>query len=265
MASLRMIRCFFILLISVVPIHTLAAAEDSNPQELRVLTFNIHAGKGLDGKLDLRRIAEVINNVKPDLVALQEVDVKTRRSGKVDQAQTLAKLCNMKSVFGKAMNYQGGQYGNALLAKNAIITSNVIEVSNTDTGAEPRSAVGIAVKLKNKQVVTLISTHWDHRSEKARSQAAGKLAKIVQRSKGVVLIAGDLNCELGSKEMTELDKVVVAPHQEPVNTFPVDNPTRQIDFLLIDRKANWKIKSIKAIDPNGASDHRPLLAVFELQ
>ena len=76
--------------------------DNSRITELRILTYNIHAGRGLDGKLDLNRIAHVIRKTKPHLVALQEVDVNTRRSGKVDQAKKLAQLCNMKSGVRKS-------------------------------------------------------------------------------------------------------------------------------------------------------------------
>src|SRR5688572_12746619 len=87
-------------------------APDSNtPLRLRVLTYNIHHAEGTDGKLDLARIARVIHEQQPDLVALQEVDVKTRRTGGVDQAAELAKLTGMHVAFGKGIDFQGGEYG----------------------------------------------------------------------------------------------------------------------------------------------------------
>ena len=87
------------------------------PASLRVLTYNIHIGKGLDGKLDLERIARVIRDSKADVVALQEVDVKTRRTENVDQAAELARLTNMHVHFGKAMDHDGGAYGVAILSR----------------------------------------------------------------------------------------------------------------------------------------------------
>src|SRR5687768_15481548 len=76
------------------------------PLRLRVLTYNIHHGEGVDGRLDLERIARVITAEEPDLVALQEVDVKTRRTGGVDQAAELARLTGMHFAFGKAIDYE---------------------------------------------------------------------------------------------------------------------------------------------------------------
>jgi len=78
-----------------------------------VLTYNIHHGEGVDGKLDLVRIAKVIQEVEPDIVALQEVDQNAGRSGQVDQAAELGRLTKMRSVFGGNIALQGGEYGNA--------------------------------------------------------------------------------------------------------------------------------------------------------
>ena len=66
------------------------------PPRLRVLTYNIHHGEGTDGKFDYERLARVINGLKPDVAALQEVDRNTRRANGVDQAALLAKLTGMR-------------------------------------------------------------------------------------------------------------------------------------------------------------------------
>src|SRR5262245_43373982 len=84
-------------------------AEDL-PREIRVLSYNIHHGRGLDDKVDLERIAEVILSVKPDLVAVQEVDQKARRTEGVDQPAELARLTKMEVVFGKNIDFEGGGY-----------------------------------------------------------------------------------------------------------------------------------------------------------
>ncbi|MBT8045323.1 MAG: hypothetical protein KJO79_10270, partial [Verrucomicrobiae bacterium] len=91
---------------------TMTVAAD----ELRVLSYNIHHGVGLDGKLDLGRIAKVIRKQNPDLVALQEVDKLVTRSDKTDQAVVLAKYLGLHVVFGKSIDFQGGVYGNAILS-----------------------------------------------------------------------------------------------------------------------------------------------------
>ena len=77
--------------------------------ELRLVAYNIHHGEGMDGKLDLERIARVIAAEKPDLVALQEVDKGCKRSGSIDQAAKLAEFLKMDHRFGKFMDYQDGE------------------------------------------------------------------------------------------------------------------------------------------------------------
>ena len=93
---------------------------------IRVLSYNIHHGEGLDGKLDLERIARVIKSASPDLVSLQEVDNRTTRSKGVDQAKELARLTGMKYAYGPSMDFDGGKYGNAILTKFILAESTTI-------------------------------------------------------------------------------------------------------------------------------------------
>ena len=98
-----------------------AASESGSPPEgtqttLRILAYNIHHGAGNDEKLDLERIARLVHSLDPDLVALQEVDDRTERTGRVDQAAELGRLTGMAWAFGSFMDYEGGRYGMAVLS-----------------------------------------------------------------------------------------------------------------------------------------------------
>ncbi len=130
------------------------------PVQLRVLTYNILHGAGLDGKLDLARTAEVIKRVNPDLVALQEVDKGTQRSGRVDEAAELGRLTGMHAVFGKAMDFNGGQYGEAILSRYPFESTNLHALPQIK-GREPRGALDVQIKVEG-QPLRFISTHWDH-------------------------------------------------------------------------------------------------------
>ena len=90
------------------------------PTRLRVLTYNIHHGEGLDKRLDLERIARIIRSTEPDLVAVQEVDYKTKRTNNLDTPAELAKLTGLHAYFAKAMDYQGGQYGQLILSRHPL-------------------------------------------------------------------------------------------------------------------------------------------------
>ena len=84
---------------------------------LRVMTYNLHHGEGVDGQLDLPRIARVILDAKPDLVALQEVDRNATRTGVVDQSAEYIRLTGLHGWYGAAMPFQGGEYGQTLLSR----------------------------------------------------------------------------------------------------------------------------------------------------
>jgi len=87
------------------------ASTASTPIRLHVVTYNIHHGEGTDGRIDLERIAALLSSMQPDLVALQEVDRNTIRTGRVDQFEMLERLTGMRGAFGKAMDFDGGSYG----------------------------------------------------------------------------------------------------------------------------------------------------------
>ena len=97
----RMTRRFFWLILLLIGALTGTPVQSQTPRpRLRVLTYNIHHGEGRDGKFDYQRLAKVITNLQPDLVALQEVDNKTHRADGTDQASRLGELTGMYHVFG---------------------------------------------------------------------------------------------------------------------------------------------------------------------
>ena len=91
-----------------------AVATTQSAETVRILTYNIHHGEGMDERIDLERIAALINRLEPDLVALQEVDRVVDRTGGVDQATALGELTGMTAVFGEFMSYQGGRLRHGL-------------------------------------------------------------------------------------------------------------------------------------------------------
>ena len=113
------------------------------PDTVRILAYNIHHGEGVDRVLDLERIAALIRRVDPDLVALQEVDSVTDRTGGVDQAAELGRLTGLEPVFGRFMGYQGGAYGMALLSRWPVVRSDNLRLPD---GAEPRTALTAVVR-----------------------------------------------------------------------------------------------------------------------
>ena len=242
-------------------------AEDVKPARLRILTYNIHHGEGTDGKFDLPRIAKVIKSVDPDLVALQEVDVKTKRASGVDQAAELGKLTGMHAVFGKAMNYSGGEYGEAVLSRWKIESSKNHALPHSK-GREPRSAIEIRVKVGEAgPLIAFVGTHLDHLDDATdRKAQTAKLHDILAAAGAPpTILAGDLNAEPDKAEMKVLlENWQSAAGQKHPPTWPSDKPTVAIDYILLRPAKQWRVVEFKVIDEKVASDHRPVLAVVEM-
>ena len=84
---------------------------------MRILTYNIRAGRDLDCAPALERQAAAIRALAPDVAAIQEVDRGTRRSGGADQAAALAAAAGLHASFARAIDFEGGAYGIALLSR----------------------------------------------------------------------------------------------------------------------------------------------------
>lgn len=239
---------------------TSLASAGPKPRQLRILCYNIHHGAGLDGKLDLARIAGVIRSAKPDLVSLQEVDQKTQRTGGVDQAARLAELTGMKHVYGPSMGYQGGQYGNAILTNREISTSKTVPLPG-----EPRSALVATMKGSDDfPGFHFIATHLD--IDPIPRQASLPLIEKLVNSlpKKPLILAGDFNARPESPTMKALLKTWSNATSAPdFLTAPANKPKSQIDYILYQGAPDWKVIEKRVLPEAVASDHRPILAVLQ--
>ena len=138
------------------------------PDTIRVLAYNIHHGEGMDSVLDLARIAALIRDADPDLVALQEVDSVVERTERTDQAAELGRLTGMEYRFGSFMPYQGGAYGMAVLSRWPIEEETNWRLSD---GAEPRTALGVRVRTESDQTLVLVGIHFYRSPEEWLAQA----------------------------------------------------------------------------------------------
>ena len=239
--------------------------EDDQNLRLRILSYNIHHAEGVDGKLDVPRIAQVILSVKPDLVALQEVDKNTTRTGKVNQDIELAHLTKMNSVFGSNITFQGGQYGNAILSKFPIIKNKNFLLPNVDSG-EQRGLLRSQIQISNKENVLFFSTHLDHRrSDTERLASAEAINQIISlNNKSPAILAGDFNDVPESPTLKELGKLWLRTNKKILKTIPASKPSRQIDYIFVQPKERWKIIESQVLDEDIASDHRAIFSIIEL-
>src|SRR5438105_13541085 len=126
--------------LSVSIVYPNSAARPASTHTIRVMTYNIHVGVGMDKKLDLARIAGVINAQHPDLVGLQEVDRGVERTQRIDEIAEIARMTKMDYAFAFNLRYQGGQYGVAILSRLPIMATDHRLYKNTRE-AEPRGFI----------------------------------------------------------------------------------------------------------------------------
>jgi endonuclease/exonuclease/phosphatase family metal-dependent hydrolase len=243
-------------------------ARGEDAPRLRVLTYNIHHGEGTDGKLELARIARVITDHKPDLVALQEVDVNTQRTGNVDQAAELAKLTGLHVVFGKSIDYRGGQYGNAVLSRLPVEKHTVHPLPGK-AGAERRTALEVLVRpWEGGPSLTFIATHHDHtRDETDRLRQADEVNRLLatDERRGPLVLAGDLSAVPSSETIKRFAArwTDAAGQAGAAPTIPAGNPRSRIDYVLLRPAGAWHVVETSVVPEAVASDHRPVLAVLE--
>ena len=230
---------------------------------LRVLTYNIHHGEGLDGRLDLARTAAIVTSAAPDLVALQEVDRGTRRTGGQDQLAELGRLTGLYGAFGKAMDYQGGAYGVAVLSRTPLRrVSNRRLPGSPDR--EPRTALTVDVDAPPPVGrVAFTTTHLDQGRDLMDQVAqASYLASASAHRSNSAILAGDLNTRPDTRTMQILARRWTDMFIDPPPD-PGGRPRRRIDYVMVRQSASWRTVESRYIDAPLASDHQPVLVVLE--
>lgn len=247
-----------------------AAAQ--TPHKLRVLCYNIHYGQGMDGEYDIQRLAEVIKAAKPDLVALQEVDVGVKRSGRVHQLQKLGELTGLTARFGPTQHYEGGLFGNAVLTRLPILDELIQPLPYTEATPErqtyPRGALAITVQAPDGRPLRFISTHFQHNVPEDRVEEAKAVNALFAgpADKLRTILAGDFNAKPEEEPIAILEqKWTHAMDAARAPSAPSVNPKARIDYIFFRSAADFGTASSEVLPEQMASDHRPVLAVLELR
>jgi endonuclease/exonuclease/phosphatase family metal-dependent hydrolase len=266
-----------------------ARADDAANPRIRVLCYNIHHGRGTDGRIDLPRIANIIRAAEPDLVALNECDRNTRRSGGVDQPAELGRLTGLKSIFEKNIDFDGGEYGNAVLSRLSVMHQANHALPSMTEG-EQRGLLEVVVRLADGgPALRFLATHLDYRPNDAERLASyDAIEKHFEQENGTktptpdpspadggggfgigsklpTILAGDLNAVWDSQVMARFRKTWQLANPKPLFTFPAKEPKRQIDYVLVRPADRWRVRSMRVLDEPVASDHRPIWAELELR
>ena len=242
-----------------------SASEQKASKPFRVMTYNIHHGEGLDKKVDLQRIADLVKSEQADIVALQEVDKGVQRTAQRDCPAELAQLTGMTCVFSNNYHFQGGEYGNAVLTRFPVKHWTNSHYRMLRPG-EQRGLLQVVVDVRGRELV-FMNTHVDYRGDDAeRLQNVGEILEVAKNYRGLPLIlCGDFNDTPGSRVHQKLAQAfqdawqVAGTGDGP--TIPAENPRKRIDFIWVSKQPAIDVLRIR-VPKSKASDHLPVVGEF---
>jgi endonuclease/exonuclease/phosphatase family metal-dependent hydrolase len=234
---------------------------------LRAASFNIHHGVGVDGLLNLERIATVVEDTHPDVIGLQEVDRHFgERSDFVDQARWLADRLDLHVVFGANLDLEPltpgaprRQYGTAILSRYRIR-----EWRNTllprPAGGEQRGLLEAVVNVRGVRV-RAYNTHLQHNSQEERLAQVAAIRSIVAEARESVVLVGDLNATPDSPEIGAITEDLADAWAQAGEgdgfTYDAETPHARIDYVLTSSDI---VARTAAVVTSDASDHLPVVA-----
>lgn len=226
-------------------------------QALRVVTYNIHHGTDYSDSPSLDRITAVLAELDADIIALQEVDMSLPRSGQQKQAAELARRLNMGYVFGAAMHYGRGSYGNAVLSRLSISGYNTIPLPDPQ---EDRCCLQVNIQVAH-DTLGFFAVHLGLNHQLRMQHLEQQILPAVLSFPGAAILAGDFNAtsdqaeiELTTRHLTDSFRYNSG---ELLNTFSSHRPTARIDYIFANSSLQIQRSYITRSD---ASDHFPVTA-----
>lgn len=221
----------------------------SGKRELRVMSYNIHAGIGMDDSLDLQRTAAVIKKVAPDFVGLQEVDSVTERTGHCDQVAELGRMTGMYPIFASAIECYGGKYGVAALVKEKPLT-----VRNIQLPGEEEQRTLLVLEYPD---YLLCNTHFSLTSS-SRKESIAKLESVLKEYDKPALITGDFNMEPDTEEFALMGNRWTLLSDPARFTFPSERSRTTIDYIWGYKDFEYLASGYTVLEEPMASDHCPI-------
>lgn len=243
-------------------------------RSIRVMTYNVHSCIGMDGKLSPERIARVIAQHEPDIVALQEVNVGKPNTAEGDQANRLAECLRMECCFSATMHLEKGLYGNAILTHlpMRLVKAAKLPGLAQKPDLEPRGALWVDITI-GETVIHCITTHLGLLFEERLAQArelSGRHWLTHPDCQGPLIFCGDFNalpnsavCRLFNQQL--LDAQQEMAERKPQKTFWGRYPLVRIDHLYIRpglRVLDFEVPANELAQV--ASDHLPLTVELSL-
>ncbi len=251
---------------------SLARAESAAPHRpIRVMSYNVQHGQGVDDGLDLNRVAAEIGHSGADIVGLQEVDRHwSERSDFADQAAELARNLDMHVVYGANLDLDPlnpgeprRQYGNAILSD-----APIREWRNTllprSGSLEQRGLLEVLVTMRGIPV-RVFTTHLQHNSQQERIAQIAAIRAVIGASHESVVLTGDLNARPDTPEIDAITEDLVdawtAAGVGRGYTYSTENPHARLDYVL---HSNDVTTCSAAVLRTNGSDHLPVAADLAL-
>jgi endonuclease/exonuclease/phosphatase family metal-dependent hydrolase len=240
----------------------------------RIMTYNVHRCVGTDGRLDVPRIAKVIASCRPDVVALQELDVGRARTGGVDQAHAIAQLLGMSFHFHPAFMVEEERYGDAILSVTPIrlVKAGPLPGSHAVRGLEPRGALWVKLELGGAEL-DVVNTHLGLIPHEQRAQADALLGAEWMGHADCTdpaILLGDFNATPRHRAYQRLAARLRDAHRDRSGrraaTFPSRLPMLRIDHVFVSRSV--RVTGVHALGgalARIASDHLPLVVDFHVE
>jgi endonuclease/exonuclease/phosphatase family metal-dependent hydrolase len=230
------------------------ARPAGTPQRLRVASWNIRAAQSAP----VDALAAEMHAMQADIVALQEVDIGTRRGGFVDQPSQLATALGFQYVFAASIKWDEGHYGLALVSRWPLTSVKRHRVDSTPD-AEPRIVLDVTVCAGGRSL-RMFNLHADRRTA-SRALGLASLKRIVQGEIGRgILVLGDLNEYPDAPGVRSLIDAGFVDLSAVSLTNTVG--TGRVDYLLADALLAPRASPAR-VWPTDKSDHHALLSDFE--
>lgn len=241
---------------------------------LRVMTYNIQHGVGMDRRLDLERIAAAIAESGAELVALQEVDRHFgQRSGFADQAGWLAERLSMDHAYGCSLDLAPGgadrprrQYGNALLSRYPIDEPSTTLLPRSELAGNPEDRCLLTGRIQLAGTpIRIHNTHLHQSTPQGRLTQARRVRELIGTAPEPVILCGDFNAAPDTEEVREIGRGLIDAWSRAGrgrgHTFNARAPRIRIDYVLTSPEL---VATAATVLDTPASDHRPVLAELEL-
>ena len=246
-------------------------AQPISAQDVKILTYNILHGERAD-RPSVSNIPEVSNlliQLQPEVVALQEVDSMTARSATIhgepiDYIYKLRQETGYRGYFAKAMDYDGGGYGEGILAKK-ISNYHTVKLPNP-AGGEPRAIAWAKAELKSLEEFYFGATHLCHEFEENRIAQLDSILSYADSLDKPVIWVGDLNFTPDSPEYTHIPshwKEAGAVAGNTQNTYGTETEGGRIDYIWYDSR-KFELVEYKVLDQIPFSDHYPVWAILRM-